>query len=642
MTDCRRLATLALLIALALAGRPAGAAEPVVDRHAQAEALFRKALARLERRNVDQRRLALRDLEQATLLDPTQPEYELTLARAYYQSGYLKSARMRFERVAALAPEDAGARFGLGQVWRRDWLKYLDPGSLDRALDNFSWSARLDPGHGDAWLMLSTLLIERKDLRNAAAAADRAFEAEPGRPEAQLAVAAARYRLGDVERADSLFRAAVPRLRRSVRERFEDIAPIATEQDTIALRRLEPVARPEFLRRFWKDRDPDLASPVNEAQLEYWTRISQAYFLFYDEKRREWDERGEVYVRYGPPEKADYNPVGTPLRVSLGQYGNFPANVLVWGYPSLGMTVVMQDRILSEYYLLPISMDRDMDPAPDPDSLAQRNALASAGGRGVFPLLPPGARPLPIEAEVARFEGGAGPRLFGELEVAGGPGDTRTGEWVVLDSARVEVARASRDLKPSACEAEQRRVADFATELPPGEYLIGFSARGGSDLRGSVRRTVRVEPRTAALALSDLVVSCGTPIITGPQVLIEPNPGARVAAGEALTAYFEVYRLTPDASGTSYFEYIYRVKSAMKDRRLWIQRAFQPRAALPNIEASRRESQPGSMRRQFVTVPVQSLPPGRFRLEITVRDLRSGEEAVRSIEFVRLPAVAVR
>ena len=47
--------------------------------------------------------------------------------------------------------------------------------------------------------------------------------------------------------------------------------------------------------------DPDLASPENEAQLEYWSRVTQAYFLYFDSKRREWDERGEVYVRYGPP-----------------------------------------------------------------------------------------------------------------------------------------------------------------------------------------------------------------------------------------------------------------------------------------------------------------------------------------------------
>src|SRR5262249_28269134 len=161
----------------------------------------------------------------------------------------------------------------------------------------------------------------------------------------------------------------IPRLPKLARERFEDIAPIASAQDTATLRRLPSAARVEFVRRFWREHDPDLTSRENEAQLEYWSRVAQAYFLYFDAKRREWDERGEVYVRYGPPERADYNPVGVSAVQLFATGPAYPLNTLVWSYPGLGMEVRMQDRLLSEYYLLPINRERDMDPEPDPEVL---------------------------------------------------------------------------------------------------------------------------------------------------------------------------------------------------------------------------------------------------------------------------------
>ena len=634
-----RLLVVAVAGACAAGVAPAAAAPHApVSREARARTLYEHAETRLAKNTIDDRRVALRDLEQAVLLEPTNPLYELTLARAYYRAGFLKSARTHFERVTRMAPDDAQGRFGLGQVWRRDWLKYLERSSLDRAVDNFSAAARLDPGACDAWLMLVPLLVEEKELRAAAAAALHALDAESTRAEARLAVAYTAYRLGRVALAQSAFDAAMPGLKPSVRDRFDDIAPVASEQDTAALRRLPPAQRPEFVRRFWKDNDPDLTTPENEAQLEYWARVAHAYFLFYNPRLREWDERGEVYVRYGPPEHVDYNPVGDKLAVTFGTGLDYPANLLVWDYPSLGMTVTLQDRLLSERYMLPISEYEETDPQPDPDSLAAHgDRLATSGGRGVFPVLPPGAYALPVRGEIARFAGDHGGRLLGQLEVPAGPADTLSAEWVVLDSTRTEVARAARPLDPSLCEPGTRRVADFAADLPPGAYQVGLTVHDAHGGRGVYRGTVRVDSAAAGLDLSDVVVSCGVPAVgSGPGVRIAPNPAARVAAGEPLAAYFEIYHLHPDADGQARFRYDYVVQSSVRDKRIWIQRALQPRHPLPDIAASREETNVGPLRRQFVSVPVQTLPAGKYRLEIRVRDLSTGEEVTKSAPFEKL------
>lgn len=628
--------TLVFTVCAAPRGHAAPARTVSPERTREADAHFEHALSLLERRSIEARRTAIAELERATTLDPAHADAQLLLARTYLVAGFRRQAMRRFERVVALSPDEPEARFGLAQVWRRDWLKYLEPRSLERAIDHAAATTRLDPLAVDAWLMLSALRVEHGDLRLALAAAEQAVAADPQRAEALVAVGSAHWRLGQVEEADRAFRSGIPRLRNRVRERFEDIAPLATELDTMTYNRLDAEGRTEFARRFWVEHDPDLATDANEAQLEYWARVAQAYFLFFDPKRREWDQRGEVYVRFGPPRKAEYNPIGQSLMFGLGSLSRtmYPANVLVWSYPDLGFSVNMQDRVLSEYYQLPISLDRDMDPRPDPDSLRRHDLLEMRGGRAVFAPRPPGARALPVRGQLAVF-GGAGPaRLFAGLETPAGPGDSLWAEWVVLDTAMRVVHRDGHALSPSACDPTALRVADFLTALPPGDYQVGLSVRAGT-ARGSTRLAASVPAPDSGLRVSDLVVTCGAPESAPVAVRLAPNPAARVSAEEPLTAYFEVSGLAPGGDGLSRFSYEYLVRSTERDPRVWLQRLLQPRPAAPSLFARREDEQQGELRRQFLRVPVRSLPAGRYRLEVRVRDLTTGAEVRRSADFER-------
>jgi GWxTD domain-containing protein len=533
-------------------------------------------------------------------------------------------------------------------MWRGDWLKFLDDSSLARAIDNLSAAARSRPEQGEAWLALVPLLVQQNRLDAAAAAAARASAATPRRVEPLLAVAYTAYRLGHLAVADSVFKAALPRLPREVRERFYDISPVASAEDTSRLHHLALSEQEEFLRRFWRDLDPDLASPENEAQLEYWSRAAHAYFLYYEPKRGNWDERAEVYVRYGPPARATYNPLGSPTSFSFSDIiGHFselapaPVNAQVWEYPELGMRVYLQDLSLNGYWTLPIARAADPDPIPSAEAMRARveDVEVSHGARGVFHRLPPGVEALPARGTVARFESGGVPLLLAGVETEAEPGDSLSAEWVVLDSTRREVSRATHALAPSACQAAERQAGQFATALPPGRYTVGLTVRDARGRRGVVRADVELERAREALSLSDVVIVCGRPdpaiSRVSEAVRIEPMPAAVVAGSDPLTAYFEIYRLNADRDSRSRFQYQYTVRSAEKDPRVWLQRVFAPHPAIPQISASREEENTGTLRRQFVTVPATSLPAGRYRLEIRVRDLKSGEEARRVTEFVK-------
>jgi len=637
----RRSVALLCLFLSSFSSAPAGA-DSVRER--QAVGLVTAARLLLAQDTFDTRRSAMLKLEDATLIAPGHADWELLLARTYMRSGYLGLARHRFERVKSFAPDDADARFGLAQTWRYDWLKYLEADSRDQAIEHFRAAARLAPRRPDAWIMLVPLLVDRGDVTGAADASHAAIEADPNRIDAMIADAYMSFRTGRVERSDSLFTRAIPRLPRAVRDRFEDIHPIASERDTVAMRHLWPHQLAAFERRFWREQDPDFSTPENEAQLEYWSRVAHAYLLYYDARRQTWDQRGEIYVRYGAPARQIYNGVGDTLTLGLTPGSHQPVNVLVWEYPELGMRVKMQDRMLNGFYLPDLEIglidNHVVEAGPDPDSLARRAELLGIGdGRGVFPRVPPGTKLLPVDGAVARFTGEKGPRILAGFESPGSPADSLVAVWVVRDSNDVEVTRATRPLGPSACDATGAEVADFANDLPPGRYTVGYAVRGARHLRGNFREEIDLDADPGTLAVSDLVVSCGVPDAAtfdprNPSVRVEPNPSSRVRSGEPLTAYFEINHLRADADGVARFEFSYTVRSLERDKRVWLQRLFAPHP-LPNpIHTSRSEQQIGEIRRQFVSIPLQNLPAGHYRLEISVRDLVSGEAGGVATDFL--------
>ena len=51
------------------------------------------------------------------------------------------------------------------------------------------------------------------------------------------------------------------------------------------------------------------------------------------------------------------------------------------------------------------------------------------------------------------------------------------------------------------------------------------------------------------------------------------------------------------------------------------------------IDVSREESNVGSHRRQFVSIPIAALTAGAYELHIEVRDLIAGQSVEASLEF---------
>ncbi len=631
----------ALLLTGALApcaGAASTAAESDSSRFARADRLHRAAEARLVRGGIEERRMALQELEQAALLAPDDPRHQQAYGQLCLEAGFDRQARAAFERAIALAPGAAAAHVGLARVWKRDWLACVDSTSLENAVDHLEAAVRLDPETCAGWALLAPLLYERGRLSEARAAAERACAARGDCPEARLAAAYLSYRSGRSARAESLFAAALPLLPRAFAARFYDLTPLVTPETGEALADMSPSARREFERRFWSQADPDLSTPENEARLEYWSRIAHAGLVFLDEPNEfHWDTRAELYVRYGSPRGVRYQPPGLPLFYQMGKYGSYPIHNQLWDYSHLGMLVPLYDYLLTKDYKLTRTRAGSPDPVPDARVLERRDLIATPGGRALFPALPPGVKPLPVEGRLVRFEGERGTKLLAQIEVPGTPVDSLWAQCALVDSSEHVVARLARTLSPSGCDPTALRTGDFSFDVAPGAYRAAFTVRDGHGARGVTRVTQEVAPVPAGLSLSDVVVVCGPIDVSpgAPEVRLGPNLKARVSGEGPLIAYFEIYRFTPGADGLAHFDYEYAVESEEKEARPWYRRLLPFGADGPHYVVRSEETNVGPLRRQFITVPVQSLKPGRYRLEVRVRDLTTGAVTTASARFER-------
>lgn len=635
---------IAALVFPALAIAASAAAAAPRDAAARADSLHRRALALLARNTIEARYTALKELEAASRLAPDRPELWREQARVCALLGARHRALGCLEHVAALRPDDGEAQSALGLGWKWEWLETAEDSAYVTSLRCLLRAATLAPRDLEARLALTALGLAKGNARLASMAAESAIRCDPDAAEAQLAAACAAYWAGDLPLAESAFRAAIPRLSPAARRRFTDLRPIVPgdpQAETPRADTTEAIAA-----AFWRDQDPDRTTAENEAELNFMARTANALLLFRDGGEVRWDMRAELFTRYGAPEAIAPPPPGrealfhferrlapdymAPPPSYLPPELDYPYHMQTWSYPGLGMAVELWDRSLGRAYGIPYSDQPGKEPKPNPAVLASRGDLVVLGnGRGVYRSLPPGITSMPASGTLSQFPEASGTRLVAHLQAPGSPTDSLWGRWVVIGGDGREVARGEGALAISACEPTERRVAQFTASVPPGEYRVDLAVSDGKRRRGVVRLGERVAARAESLAMSDLVLLCGdrASFAAGGPVLIEPNLEHRLRGAREVSVYFELEGLSVGEDGQASFDYAYAIRPvpAKKPRR-------PPQAV---FEASREEMNVGAHRRQLVSAPLASVPPGDYDLEITVRDLRSGAAARRAVRFTK-------
>jgi GWxTD domain-containing protein len=593
------------------------------DPLARARLLHRAVQEKLDDADLETRLRSLSQLREAIDLDP-----QGLAGNHWFLMGYLRElgrydaeARSCYRNAQAQAPRDRETWLALGRVYSREFLRRLDRESLARAVAVLDTATTCPPLSSVPWLALVPLLYEQGNMPRAAFAAERSLVMHPRLPAAGLAAGLMAWRTGNLERADSLFRATLPKLPESEREYFE--------RPDEFVGRTGPPGAPAGLAGM---PDPDPTTPENEIVLEYWARVAHAYLLFNDPLRPGLDQRAATYIRYGPPARVDYNPLGASLTSKGGSHRqDYPMHVQVWVYPDLNMRITLHDRSLLDQYTSPAVPEPLPNSAPDPGALSRRHDLFAIGdGFAVFPKLPPASQRVEVQETLVAFEGATGPRLAAFVQA---DRESLEARWVVTDATGRTVASGGHAMDRSSCGGGTRASTEFSAELPPGRYDVAVSARDGRGHRGFQRTSVTLQPAFGTLSLSDLVLCCGEPalMVTNGVVRLEPLADAVARGTRPLTAYFEIYHLAQGSDGLSRYTFDYRVERLAFDKAA---RRLAPTGTFTTW-ASRDETFQGDVRRQFLSVRIASLPPGGYRLTLTVHDTLAGTSDSRSAAFTR-------
>ena len=109
------------------------------------------------------------------------------------------------------------------------------------------------------------------------------------------------------------------------KEFLDKVRYIVTKEERKIYLELPDSEKKEFQEEFWSRRDPDLFTDENEFKEEYFQRIDEANRLFHGGRPGWLQDRGRIYILFGPPsERHTYSMQrGTKPR-EVWYYGNFP------------------------------------------------------------------------------------------------------------------------------------------------------------------------------------------------------------------------------------------------------------------------------------------------------------------------------
>ncbi len=147
----------------------------------------------------------------------------------------------------------------------------------------------------------------------------------------------------------------------------EEVVYIISENERDVFRSLRTDAeRENFIKMFWKRRDPTPETPINEFREEHYRRIAFANDTYFEGKAGWRSDRGRVYIMFGPPDFFETNPGGGRgfLLGTNAPTAEFPSEV--WTYreiPGLKLQESRVDFTFVNYYAAGL-LPADGQPGP--------------------------------------------------------------------------------------------------------------------------------------------------------------------------------------------------------------------------------------------------------------------------------------
>jgi GWxTD domain-containing protein len=585
---------------------------------------------------IESRRIAEKALRELIVLVPDEPSYRFQLVELLDTRGFARDARIAIDRLLERSPNHPGAYLALGRYHEALYRRYRLHEDLVPMLTSYARAASLDPENPVAATKEIESLMVDGDWDAALGHLDVSRERWPDDPWLDALAGACLARPGTYPEAESAFRTAILHMTPSDRGAFESLKLVADPYTADHFDMMGPEEREDFLRIFWRSKDPLPVTPVNERLVEHWRRIVMTDLLYGLPrlKLRGWEtDRGQMYIRYGAPVYEEYTQGDAGLVTQSSWFYVYDLN----GEP---LPVDFFDWTLNGNYIQPFMS------TPTPADLAAytgpQTYTHDYGGSWITPAV-----------QVGRFRGPTAevPRTEVYLAVAAESlatyhGSTLDFGAVAFDDEWQEVARSDEvvdlDTAPLAGESNRALVHQFELQLRPGKYTVASQVEGEAGAVIGTRSTeIEVGPFVAGKVALSEVEMCFSAGPDGPagfekgRLKVVPNPTGEVRGKEPLVVYFEIYNLTKAKAGGTRYSLHYQILPADKEGKSIFSRMAGAFRSRNFIESSFVEEGPEGVVVRSLSIDLGSLPEDRYQLTLDVTDLETGAVASREIIFRR-------
>ena len=410
-------------------------------------------------------------------------------------------------------------------------------------------------------------------------------------------------------------------------------------------------ARAAWVERFWTELDPTPTTARNERRIEHEQRVAFARERFPSSEGPGWDRRGEIYILYGEPDTR------TVIDAELIHPSVYPPKEK-WHYRALNTYVTFEDLTHNGEYTYEIlsystgrlESVRGGDPDYNPSVFAGRPAvnipsLDATEREFSNPRKQPYCHTcdlvmnrFPLYFDVSSFRGGPGTVMTEVsfeipandiLFVPDDEGSCAEVDFRVMvrdfsfDSVTAGATRISVTIPGmESMEKFDRLDGQLRLSLEPGYYRLGIEAIDRNARRSCAYKTnVTIRGMDSRPALSDIQFARlirearGDERFTKGNLQIVPHPLHAYRKPDPVRIYFEIYGLETDRNDMAFYSIEYRVEPLEKRR--WGPVLVDDRL----VKSSKFDlSGYGSRQTQRLEIDTSDLWPGRYELQVVVRD----------------------
>ncbi|MFC1728783.1 tetratricopeptide repeat protein [candidate division KSB1 bacterium] len=602
--------------------------------------------------DTDNYQRAVREFERALELDTEYEEAQFNLAKTYCAKGGendLKIAAVLLLQLLGSNPDYPYARLYLGKI-------YHDMGNFFRA---------------EEYLL-------------------KQLEETPDCASAKVYLGKTTFYLGDEENAtsyylDGLDETVIPEI---LEDSYADLQWILTDSEKKQYEGLTDLEKGAFIAGYWNRNDPNVMTSVNELLIEHFRRVDHAQKYFYEKNYNGYDDRGQVYIRFGEPDKKQVS-VGGPAAIAEA---GFLKSSESWLYDTIDHNLAFDFVSLrgEQYRIVP---DLSHASTPRNNNVARELYIERIGLGGIYTVIGGKASnsrdfmndlvfeyitpvtkafaeapvlnfkiefeesPLDFPFGFAQFRGRNGMtdlELYigiphEDIEFAEGingfAADVET-ELTIIDSDFNRPVTRTRNLRIRTLQVspDNHTLSLESLEMKPGDYKFGIQAiQINANKRGIYQPDLNVRDFSGTdLMVSDIRICSESdieiqPVITSrDQLTLKPYPFSFVKKSQPLAMYFEIYNLSTAADGTSSYSMTYTITPAAIDappleKALTNLGRFLTGKRSGSVAITEERTSGNTSVYEMVVIDISDLPEMDMVITITVEDNQSNKTAVSNI-----------